>query len=500
MKKKQSLISGLLVCALCAALLITGTMGSFVPAMADVNAAMADVNAATAGSTAAAVTGTAITAVGAAATGASVTATGAAVAADGVAYEYREMEQYKDADGKTKQCENAVEIVGATLPDGMTELVIPETLDGKDVISLDLDYGRNVRPSQDETDTPVRKLVLSKKIRLILEKTYLYWYTYEKTYNTSSFRLSGLVEVTVDPENPDLTAENGILYDKKMKRMLLYPRMKPDLIYKMPDSVEEEAGIYNSFLRSFTYSANPKLETAGNCGGDNLESVYMPDNIRRIEPYGFTYCPKLSKIRFSRRLKKIWYRAFEYASSLTEVKLPEGVRKIGNRAFRWCYNLKKVELPDSVKSVGNRAFSEVPAKNIKRSKYLISPRNKKLNDTVKDHLRFELAVKIKRNGKNVYYPYRKVWGIEPSKNKETLKLGKTRKLSVTAFIQEINHSPKGKIAPELLTFRSSKPKVASVNSKGKIRGKKKGTAVITACFVPGKQNSECTCKIRVKVS
>ena len=286
MKKKQSLISGLLVCALCAALLITGTMGSFVPAMADSTAAMAD-------STAAAVTDTAITAVGATATGASVTATGATVAADGVAYEYREMEQYENADGKTKQCENAVEIVGATLPDGMTELVIPETLDGKDVISLDLDYGRNVRPGQDETDTPVRKLVLSKKIRLILEKTYpSYWksYIYEKIYNTSSFRLSGLVEVTVDPENPDLTAEDGILYDKKMKRMLLYPPTKPDLTYKMPDSVEEEKGIYNSFLRSFTYSANPKLETAGNCGGDNLESVYMPDNIRRIDlPENFPY-------------------------------------------------------------------------------------------------------------------------------------------------------------------------------------------------------------------
>ena len=78
-----------------------------------------------------------------------------------------------------------------------------------------------------------------------------------------------------------------------------------------------------------------------------------------------------------------------------------------------------------------------------------------------------------------------------------MKIGKARKLSVTAFIQEIQ---KGKIAPEFLTFRSSKPKVVSVDSKGKIRGKKKGTAVITACFVPGKQNSECTCKIRVKVS
>ena len=59
----------------------------------------------------------------------------------------------------------------------------------------------------------------------------------------------------------------------------------------MPDSVEEEAGIYNSFLRSFTYSANPKLGTAGGCRCANLESVYMPDNIRRIDARKFSLQP-----------------------------------------------------------------------------------------------------------------------------------------------------------------------------------------------------------------
>ena len=492
MKKKQSLISGLLVCALCAALLITGTMGSFEPAMADANAAMAD-------STAAAVTGTAITAVGAAATGASVTATGAAVAADGVAYEYREMEQYKNADGKTKQCENAVEIVGATLPDGMTELVIPETLDGKDVISLDLNFGKNVQPSQDETDTQVRKLVLSKNIRLILKETIYLIY-----YNTSSSHLLGLKEVTVDPENPDLTAEDGILYDKKMKRLLLYPRMKPDLTYKMPDSVEEATGIDNSFLRSLTYSANPKLETAGNCRCANLESVYMPDNIRRIEPYGFTSCPKLSKIRFSKNLKKIWYAAFQNCLSLTEVKLPEGIPKIGNRAFRWCYNLKKVQLPDSVNIVGWKAFSEVPAKNIKRSKYLISPRNKKIakyydERSRRSSHRFERAVTLKRKGKTYYFPYWKIWGIEPSKKRETLKAGKTKKLSVVGYIQEGSGYKKGTMPAKFLTFSSSDSRVASVTSKGKIKGKKKGKAVIKVRYPKG-EYVDGRCKIRVRVS
>ena len=445
MKKKQYLISGLLVCALC-----LGTLFC-VEKLPGAESSAAEPTAS------------------------NVTiATGTAVAADGVVYEYRDMKRY----------ENAVVIEKIALPDGMTELVIPETLDGKDVVNLTLK----------ESNRQIKKVVLPNKIRLLRTMDSE---MYDTFYSLRGFY--SLEEIEVDKENAELTAEDGILYDKEMKKMLVYPKMKTATAYDMPDSVVETDGnICNPFLRSISFSENPEYKKATGCVNcDNLESADLPDNVSEVG--GFVGCDKLVRVRFSKNLKKIHDGAFENCISLTEISLPDGLEEIEADAFRWCHNLKKVELPDSVISVGKGAFSEVPTKNIRRSKYLISPRNKKLNDTVRDYLRFELAVKIKRNGKNVYYPYWKIWGIEPSKKKETLKIGKARKLSVTAVIQEISHSQKGKIAPEFLTFRSSKPKVVSVNSKGKIRGKKKGTAVITACFVPGKQNSECTCKIRVRV-
>ena len=478
MKKNQSLISGLLVCALCAALLITGTMGSFVPAMADVNAATADVNAATADSTAAAVTDTAITAVGATATGASVTATGTAVAADGVVYEYRDMKRY----------ENAVVIEKIALPDGMTELVIPETLDGKDVVNLTLK----------ESNTQIKKVVLPKKIRLLPR---MYSYGYDIFY--SLVELYSLEEIEVDEENAELTAEDGILYDKEMKKMLVYPKMKTATVYDMPDSVVETDGnICNPFLRSISFSENPEYKKATGCVNcDNLESADLPDNVSEVG--GFVGCDKLVRVRFSKNLKKIHDGAFEGCISLTEISLPDGLEEIEADAFRWCHNLKKVELPDSVNFVGGKAFSEVSAKNIKRSKYLISPRNKKIakyydERSRRSSHRFERAVTLKRKGKTYYFPYWKIWGIEPSKKRETLKAGKTKKLSVVGYIQEGSGYKKGTMPAKFLTFSSSDSRVASVTSKGKIKGKKKGTAVIKVRYPKG-EYVDGRCKIRVRV-
>ena len=63
---------------------------------------------------------------------------------------------------------------------------------------------------------------------------------------------------------------------------------------------------------------------------------------------------------------------------------------------------------------------------------------------------------------------KKITKVVPAK--KTLKKGKTCKLKVTL--------PKG-TASNKITFTSSKKKVATVSSKGVVKAKKKGTAVIT---------------------
>lgn len=90
---------------------------------------------------------------------------------------------------------------------------------------------------------------------------------------------------------------------------------------------------------------------------------------------------------------------------------------------------------------------------------------------------------------------------EPQPDKEvavtSVKLNKT-KVSIN---KGKSYTLKATVAPanatnKKVTFSSSKPKVASVNSKGKITAKKAGTTVITVKTANGKK---ATCKVTVKV-
>ena len=77
--------------------------------------------------------------------------------------------------------------------------------------------------------------------------------------------------------------------------------------------------------------------------------------------------------------------------------------------------------------------------------------------------------------------------LKLNKSKLTLKKGKTATLKVT--ITPSNATDK------TVTFKSSKPSVASVTKSGKVTAKKKGSATIT---VTSKNNKKATCKVTVK--
>ncbi|MBQ6062762.1 MAG: leucine-rich repeat domain-containing protein [Prevotella sp.] len=91
-----------------------------------------------------------------------------------------------------------------------------------------------------------------------------------------------------------------------------------------------------------------------------LESVIIPNSVKRIGKSAFAYCWKLDSIKFSNGLESIGDYAFANNSKLTSVILPNSLKTIGYRAFSNDVDshriLNTVVIPAGVEEIGSGAF------------------------------------------------------------------------------------------------------------------------------------------------
>jgi len=90
---------------------------------------------------------------------------------------------------------------------------------------------------------------------------------------------------------------------------------------------------------------------------DTIETVVIPNNVRKIEPFSFHGCDNLKSVEAS-RIKVIGEYAFSHDIKLERVELGENVQNIGERAFAECPALTYIPSRSSLKEIGWGAFSE----------------------------------------------------------------------------------------------------------------------------------------------
>ena len=109
-----------------------------------------------------------------------------------------------------------------------------------------------------------------------------------------------LESITVDAENAQYSSFEGVLFNKDMSELLLYPPAKPGATYNFPASV------------------------------------------KKIAAYAFSDCSKLESVRIPDSVKSITHYTFEASTSLKSVYIPTSVISIGNNVFYNCTNLKTI--------------------------------------------------------------------------------------------------------------------------------------------------------------
>lgn len=90
----------------------------------------------------------------------------------------------------------------------------------------------------------------------------------------------------------------------------------------------------------------------------NLESIALPDTVKKIEKDAFSGCSLLSNIRFSGGLTDILGGAFSGCSSLPLVMLSsKSLTNISTSAFSGCSSLVNLILPANISNIDGSAFN-----------------------------------------------------------------------------------------------------------------------------------------------
>ena len=174
-----------------------------------------------------------------------------------------------------------------------------------------------------EKGTPIRKVILGEGITGI---------------NDTSFRkLDDLKEIEVAEDNPNLSAEDGVLFNKEKTVLLYYPPARSGAAYDVP------AGVTEISINAFK-------------GNGTLKKVVFPEGLEIVGDSAFSGCARLEELTLPKGLQRIDDEAFADCAALKTLSLPDSLNTVGDRAFQGCEGLSAVSLPVGLKKLGECAF------------------------------------------------------------------------------------------------------------------------------------------------
>ena len=159
----------------------------------------------------------------------------------------------------------------------LEEIEIPESIEGLDKYSF--------------SNSNVRKVVIGKNLSSINSQAF-----------SSAYKLE---EIIVHPENMNFSSEDGILYNKYKTKLIHVPYNKKVISLKIKDSVKS---------------------TESNCIFEHptIKTVIFPKNFNSLNTYFARYASNLQTITIPDNVKKITTRSFADISSLISVSFGKG--------------------------------------------------------------------------------------------------------------------------------------------------------------------------------
>lgn len=247
----------------------------------------------------------------------------------------------------------------------------------------------------------------------------------------------------------------------------------------------------NSDLTQVTFPDT--IQTIGSMAFEsciNLKNAEIPNGVAVIAPYTYYDCKSLETVNLPSSITSIMLEAFGGCTSLTKITIPDGTVTIEDEAFAGCTSLKEITIPASVTAIGNDVFL-----NCSNGLVIIAEKGSAAeNYAKKSGLNYKTTEDTPIKSDDIKDVSNQNNNLD-EKNAFTLNSSKITlytKGKRTFTMKAFDHGVK--IAGTNVTWKTSNPKVASINKNGKITAKKKGTAKISATY----QGTTVTSKITVK--
>jgi hypothetical protein len=151
-------------------------------------------------------------------------------------------------------------------------------------------------------------------------------------------RCGSLTGITVAPNNPAYSSEDGVLFNKNKEMLVQCPGGKAGNSYTIPSSVTS-------------------IEWGAFSGCSNLAAITLPESLTTIGNAAFSGCSRLAAIMLPEVVTTIGGSAFYECVSLASITLPESLTTIGGSAFYGCSRLVSITIPEAVTTIESPAFS-----------------------------------------------------------------------------------------------------------------------------------------------
>ena len=178
---------------------------------------------------------------------------------------------------------------------------------------------------------------------------------------TSFTNCPNLVELNVSPTNSYFVEEDGILYDKDMKKIVFVNQTRLSEVIVLPDTLEEIGSqIFknNKIIKELTIPSSVKNVNYNALKGCQFEKVIIGEGTKTLPDFLFIDCTKLKEVVLPESLEKMGCAVFEGCTSLESFIIPENVNIDGGFSlFRDCVNLKYVKLPSNLTLIPQYIFA-----------------------------------------------------------------------------------------------------------------------------------------------